>query len=125
MPDQVTGVARANVLALENDRANGQVFNAGGGRAVTVLEFAKLMLKEFGSDLEPSIPGEFRVGDTRHTISNNAKLNSLGWTPQIPVEQNVREYVAWMKEQRGTGQYLEEAERVMREQGVVRQVERR
>ena len=29
-------------------------------------------------------------------------------------------YVAWMKEQQGTREYLEEAERVMREQGVIR-----
>jgi hypothetical protein len=43
----------------------------------------------------------------------------------IPVEQNVREYVAWMREQKGTAEYLEEAERVMREQGVVQKVEKR
>jgi hypothetical protein len=33
----------------------------------------------------------------------------LGWQPGIPVEQNVAEYVAWMGEQEGTHEYLQEA----------------
>jgi dTDP-L-rhamnose 4-epimerase len=118
----VRDAARANVLALEDDRANFQVFNVGGGRATTVLEIAALMLKEFGSPLEPLIPGEFRLGDTRHTISDISALRSLGWEPATPVEQNVAEYVAWIKDQQGTLEYLEQAEREMRERGVVQPV---
>jgi dTDP-L-rhamnose 4-epimerase len=121
----VRDVARANVLVMEDSRADYQVFNVGGGRAVTVLEFARIMLNAFGSDLEPLIPGEFRLGDTRHTVSNISKLRALGWEPTVPVEQNVAEYVAWIKEQRGTKEYLEEAERMMRELGVVRVVDSR
>ncbi|MDZ7336954.1 MAG: NAD-dependent epimerase/dehydratase family protein [candidate division KSB1 bacterium] len=118
----VRDVARANVLVMEDPRADYQVFNVGGGRAVTVLEFARIMLQEFGSHLEPLIPGEFRLGDTRHTVSDISKLRALGWEPTIPVEQNVAEYVAWIREQKGTKEYLEEAEWVMREQGVVQKV---
>jgi dTDP-L-rhamnose 4-epimerase len=119
----VRDVARANVLVMEDPRADYQVFNVGGGRAVTVLEFAQIMLDAFGSGLEPLIPGEFRLGDTRHTVSDISKLRALSWEPTIPVEQNVAEYVAWIKEQRGTREYLEEAERLMREQGVVQRIE--
>jgi dTDP-L-rhamnose 4-epimerase len=118
----VKDIARANVLVMEDPRADFEVFNAGGGRAVTVLEFARIMIKEFGSELLPLVPGEFRLGDTRHTVSDNSKLNILGWEPVVPVEQNVREYVEWIKGQKGTAEYLEEAERVMREQGVVQSV---
>jgi dTDP-L-rhamnose 4-epimerase len=121
----VKDIARANVLVMEDARADFEVFNAGGGRAVTVLEFAQIMIKEFGGETEPIVPGDFRLGDTRHTVSDNSKLNVLGWEPLIPVEQNVREYVEWMRGQKGTAQYLEEAERVMREQGVVQSVENR
>jgi dTDP-L-rhamnose 4-epimerase len=110
---------------MEDPRADHQVFNVGGGRAVTVLDFASIMLDAFDSDLEPLIPGEFRIGDTRHTVSDISKLRALGWEPTIPVEQNVAEYVAWIKEQRGTKEYLEEAERMMRELGVVRVVDSR
>jgi dTDP-L-rhamnose 4-epimerase len=118
----VKDVARANVLAMEDDRADFGVFNVGGRRPVTVLEFARIMIREFGSELEPLVPGEFRLGDTRHTISDVSRLEALGWQPEIPVEQNVREYVEWMRQQQTTDEFLREAERVMREQGVVQRV---
>lgn len=79
-----------------------------------------MMLDAFGSDVDPLVPGEFRLGGTRHAVSDISRLRALGWEPAITAEQNVAEYVAWIREQRGTREYLEEAERVMREQGVVR-----
>jgi dTDP-L-rhamnose 4-epimerase len=120
----VRDVARANVLVIEDERADHQAFNVGGGRAVTVLAIASMMLQTFGSRLEPVIPGEFRLGDTRHTVSDISKLRALGWEPAIPVEQNIAEYVEWIREQAGKREYLEEAERVMWENGVLLQVER-
>ena len=119
----VRDVARANVLVMEDPRADLQVFNVGGGRAVTVLEFAHMMIEAVRSELKAERKGEFRLGDTRHTVSDISRLRALGWEPQVPVEQNVAEYVAWMKEQRGSRQYLEEAERVMRAHGVVQRAE--
>lgn len=120
----VRDVARANVLMIEDERTNHQVFNVGGGRAVTVLEIAFMMLKAFDSRLEPIIPGEFRLGDTRHTVSDISGLRALGWEPGTPVEDNIAEYAESIKEHGGKKEYLEEAERVMRENGVLLQVER-
>ena len=116
----VRDVARANVLVMEEDRANFGVFNVGGKRPVTVRQFARLMLDEFGNGLDPLVPGEYRLGDTRHTVSDVSRLEALGWQPTIAVEQNVREYVDWMRGQRTTDEFLKEADQVMRQQGVVR-----
>jgi dTDP-L-rhamnose 4-epimerase len=116
----VADVARANVLAMESEAVQHAVYNVGGGRAVTVLEFARLMLDAYESSLEPQVPGEYRLGDTRHTVSDISAMRRLGWEPTVPVEQNVAEYVAWMSGFSGTAEYLTEAERVMRENGVVR-----
>lgn len=122
----VRDIARANVLAMEepvvDPATHHRVYNAGGGRAITVLDFAQIMLKACGSSLTPSIPGLFRVGDTRHTVSDISALQKLGWEPTVPVEQSVAEYLEWMGEFRGTREYLEEADRVMREHNVVRSV---
>jgi dTDP-L-rhamnose 4-epimerase len=120
----VRDVARANLIALENPRSNGLALNVGGGRAVTVLEFARMMLDASGSTLDPSVPGEYRLGDTRHTVSDLTRMRSLGWEPQVPVEENVRQYLDWLDTQAGTNEYLLEAERVMKEMGVVRQADR-
>jgi len=119
----VYDVARANVLVLESLSADGMAFNVGGGRAVTVLEFAHIMLQASGSSLEPQVAGEFRLGDTRHTISDISRMQALGWQPTIPVEENVRQYLDWLDTQTGTDEYLFEAERIMAERGVVQRVE--
>ena len=121
----VGDVARANLIALENPRSNGLALNVGGGRAVTVLEFARMMLEASGSTLDPIVPGEYRLGDTRHTVSDLTRMRSLGWEPQVPVEQNIRQYLEWLDTQVGTSEYLLEAERVMKEMGVVRRVDRK
>jgi dTDP-L-rhamnose 4-epimerase len=116
----VRDVARANVIALEHPGANFQALNVGGGRAITVLEFARIIIQAFGSDLEPLVPGEFRVGDTRHTISDIRKMRSLGWEPQVPVEQSVREYLEWMQSQPGVRAFFVAAEEEMRRKNVIR-----
>jgi dTDP-L-rhamnose 4-epimerase len=115
----VYDVARANVIVLENPTADGLAFNVGGGRAVTVREFADIMLKVSGSSLMAQVPGEFRLGDTRHTVSDISRIQALGWEPTIPVEENVSQYLAWLDTQVGTQEYLFEAERIMSEQGVI------
>lgn len=116
----VRDVARANVLVMERREADFQVFNVGGGRAVSVLEFARVMVRAFGTDLDPEAPSVFRLGDTRHTMSDISRLRALGWEPVVPVEQTVVEFVEWIKGQPVVYGHLEEAERTMREQGVIR-----
>lgn len=117
----VSDVARANLIALESG-ADGVALNVGGGRGVTVLDFARLMIEASGETLDPEIPGEFRIGDTRHTVSDLSRLKALGWEPTIPVEENVRQYLAWLDLQADTTAYLLEAERVMAERGVVQRL---
>jgi dTDP-L-rhamnose 4-epimerase len=120
----VADVARANVIAMESAGDDHAVYNVGGGRAVTVLEFAQIMLSACESRLEPEVPGEYRLGDTRHTVSDISAISRLGWQPSVPVEQNVVEYLEWMSGFTSTSDYLAEAENVMREQQVIRSVAR-
>jgi dTDP-L-rhamnose 4-epimerase len=115
----VGDVAQANLLALEDDRANYQVFNVGGGRATTVLEYAYLVAEKLGKAISPCIPGEFRFGDTRHIISDISKLQTLGWEPTAMPEQIIEEYIAWAQEQPDVKDYYAEAEQVMRKVGTI------
>jgi dTDP-L-rhamnose 4-epimerase len=80
------------------------------------------MLGIAGSDRSPLVPGVFRVGDTRHTVSDISALRKLGWEPAIPVEQSIREYLEWLRPQEDTRRYLAEADAAMREQHVLREV---
>ena len=93
----VADVARANVLLMERPEADFRVFNVGPGRATTVLDFARLVLRVAGSNLEPVVSGQFRVGDTRHTVSDITALSSLGWSADIPLERTIERYIEWIK----------------------------
>jgi dTDP-L-rhamnose 4-epimerase len=75
-----------------------------------------------GRDISPEVPGAYRVGDTRHTVSTSEKLGRLGWRPEIPVEQIVRDYVAWVREQPEARDVTGVALGEMEKAGVVRQV---
>lgn len=116
----VGDVARANLLVLEDARADYQAFNVGGGRAVSVLEYAALVADVLGVDIKATVPGEYRFGDTRHIVSDISKLRSLGWEPQTPLRQIIAEYVAWARQQPGLQDYYGQAEQVMKRLGAVR-----
>jgi dTDP-L-rhamnose 4-epimerase len=117
----VSDVARANVLVLEDSRADYQAFNVGAGRAWTVLEFARIMAEAAGQpDLEPLVPGEYRFGDTRHIISDTSSLRALGWEPLGSPEQSAREYLAWAQAQPDFRNYTVEARTHMQQVGAVR-----
>lgn len=118
----VADVAKANIIAMESVAGGHPIYNVGGGRAITVMDFARIMLDASESSLEPDVPGVYRLGDTRHTVSDIGAMKSLGWEPVVPVEQSVVEYLQWMSGFTRTADYLAEADRVMREQQVIRPV---
>ncbi len=119
----VRDVARANLLVLEDERSDFKVFNVGGGRATPVHTVAEILIAEFGSALRADVPGEFRVGDTRHTVSDISALQALGWTPAISLEDSLGEYAAWVRQQGGAMGRIEETERIMRDQGVIQRAD--
>ncbi len=118
----VGDVVTANLLVLENDSANFEVFNVGGSEATTVLEYTRLLISLLGVDIEPRISGEFRFGDTRHVVSDISKLQRLGWQPKTSLEQIIREYLDWVQKQAEVSDYYAQAEKIMRQQGVIRSV---
>jgi dTDP-L-rhamnose 4-epimerase len=116
----VGDVAQANVLALEDDRATNTVFNVGTGQAVTVLEYARRLAQTLGVDIEPLVPGHYRVGDTRHVVSDSSRLRALGWQPTLDLPAIMAEYIAWATGQPDLADFYAEAEATMLRLGVLK-----
>jgi dTDP-L-rhamnose 4-epimerase len=116
----VNDVVDANVLVLDDERAAGQVFNVGGGKAVTTREFADVVRRHYGSSLEARITGEYRFGDTRHILSDISALRKLGWEPQRTPADSVEAYASWLDGMEGLDGVLDQANAQMRALGVVR-----
>jgi dTDP-L-rhamnose 4-epimerase len=96
----VTDVARANILALESDRANGQVLNLGTGRLTTVIEVAHTLAERLGVDLEPEVVGKYRAGDIRHCYADISKARELlGFEAEVRFKDGMGGLVDWIREQ--------------------------
>ncbi len=113
-------VVEANLLMLEDSRAEYQAFNVGGNRRVTVRELAQMVIEEAGVAVEPELPGIYRVGDTRHVFSDVSKLQRLGWTPRVAQSEMVREYLTWASEQPDLHDTFAGAQARMEAAGVIR-----
>ncbi|HER25669.1 MAG TPA: SDR family NAD(P)-dependent oxidoreductase [Rhodospirillales bacterium] len=113
-------VVAANLLVLEDTRANYQVFNVGSDLPITVSEFAQIVAGVFGvNDYEAKPSGKFRFGDTRHICSDVAKLKALGWTPTRSPRESVEAYREWLGEAESISDILRYAEQQMEKLGVV------
>jgi len=119
-------VVDANILVMEDHRADYEIFNVGGGVSHTVVDFARVVAGEFGhTDIEPLLPGLYRFGDTRHANSDITKLRSLGWQPRRTIDDSVREYAEYLRSQTDVEDILDYAERSMAMQDIVRRADAR
>ena len=118
----ISDVVDALILVMESDKANGQVYNVGGGHPYTVLEFAKNVAQVFACDFEPKIPKEYRFGDTRHILSDISKLKSLGWEPKRTIVDSIKEYKQYLEQQTDIKDILDFSEKHMKNLGVVRKI---
>lgn len=90
----VSDVVAANVLVLEDPRAEGQTYNVGTGRGTTVLDYARLLMAKMNRQVPLEVSGKYRPGDYRHTIPSVAKLQALGWKPVKGLNEIFDDYLS-------------------------------
>jgi len=114
----VEDVARANVAALAELPSG--VYNVASGRAHTVSDLARTLLRIAEKDLNPELPGMYRVGDPRHAVPDVSRLRATGWEAQLGLEPMARAYWQWLSAQPNLDPYFEGAEYLMERTGTVR-----
>lgn len=87
----------AYLLVLKNKKADYEIFNVGSGQDTTLMELSKTVCKVAGSTSTLGTTGEFRVNSPRNSRMNVDKLKKLGWMPKRSLEDNISEYIAWVK----------------------------
>jgi UDP-glucose 4-epimerase len=90
----VRDVVRANVLAAAapTDKAVGQVFNVGTGRAVTLNQIVDLL----GLPRDQVSHGPARPGDIRASLADIRWAEfMIGFRAEVALEQGLKEYAAW------------------------------
>lgn len=96
----VKDIVRANLLALETDKADYQTLNVGTGRATSIQEVGRLLSDGLGKNIEPEITGKYREGDIRHCVADISRARALlGYEPSIMLEEGVSELLDWVRQQ--------------------------
>jgi dTDP-L-rhamnose 4-epimerase len=95
----VRDVVRANLRAMECERANYRVFNLGNGEGLSVYRIAELITEKLGSPLRPILTGQYRCGDARHGWADVSKaLRVMGWEPSLAAEEGFADLCNWLRE---------------------------
>lgn len=96
----INDVVNATILGLENDQANGKVYNVGTGKSIDVMTVAKKLCEKYKIDVPLNVSGNFRIGDIRHNFADITKIeNELGFNPIWDFDKGITEFISWVNEQ--------------------------
>ena len=97
----VDDAVRALLLVMDSDKAVGTVFNIGNNQQISILELAKKIIEITGSKSEivklpysEAYPEGFE--DMQRRVPDISKIkDALGWTPQIGLDQIIKDIAAF------------------------------
>jgi len=118
----VEDIARANLLAAETDKLDGLAVNVGSGHGVPIREIAEHVSEALRIHIAPEAKGEFRPGEMRHLTSDTTRIRAAGYEPQVDLTTGIGCYLDWIRVQADVRDYFSEAEKVLRNKGIVHKV---
>lgn len=96
----VKDVCQAFFLVMNNQVANGEIFNVGTGIPTSIKEVAETITEKINPKFKPIYNQQYRVGDIRHCVADISKIKSkLGYEPKISFNQGIEEYIKWIETQ--------------------------
>ena len=92
----VHDIVKANILSMEQQSADHEVFNVGAGRTTTIRDIGRILIKLYNRELTPAVTNKFRAGDIRHCTADITKISKrLGYSPSVDFEKGMKELVEW------------------------------
>jgi len=98
----VSDIIQANILAMQNENANYEMFNVGTGENTSVKQVAEMLINKLKpeSNLAPVIEHKFREGDIRHCYADISKITKLlGYKPGMYFSEGLEGLVKWVATQ--------------------------
>lgn len=97
----VTDIVKALLLTAEqSSRSNGEIFNFGTGKPITIEKLANLIIKISGNEgmIKPIILGHPTPGEIyRQYLSSKKAKKILGWKPTIDLISGLKLTIEWYK----------------------------
>ena len=96
----VKDIAVGVIDSIENEQSNGKVINLGSGTNTSVIEIAEILKKNYGSNSEIKVTGDFRIGDIAHNKADITKAQYiLQFSPTVLLKDGLEEFCNWVKGQ--------------------------
>ena len=93
----IDDVISANILAAESDATG--IFNAAGGKRISINELAKTVMTLCSKNLE-IVYKEVRPGDIKHSLADNSKAKEkFGYSPKFDIKNGLKETIRWFQKQ--------------------------
>lgn len=105
----VSDVVQANILALQREEANGEVFNVGTGQPTTILAMARAVAERLGKKPALAPNYRYRAGDVRHCWADITKIRTrLGFKPMRVFAAGLEDVTSLAKTAGGGGEAFPE-----------------
>ena len=89
----VEDVAALNVEALKKGSGS---YNLGTGKPTSLIDIVRYLNLGLGTNIEPTVSGEFRIGDNRHDFASTDRLfSAFGKIDFVPLEEGIRKLISW------------------------------
>lgn len=111
----VEDVAAAVMRCVDRPADQGVTLNVGRGEAVSIFDMACVLSAVMGSDIQPHVTGDYRVGDIRHNHADISQLETrLGIRPAISFKEGLQRFCGWVATQPIPEDLLEKANAELR-----------
>ena len=111
----VDDVAEAMIRFVASPAEAGVTLNVGRGEPVSIMALAQLLCRLAGSGTDPTVSGQYRLGDIRHNFADTSRLKAVtGWTPGIALEAGIERFWRWAASQPPADDLLDKANAELR-----------
>ena len=90
-------IAKALLLIATDSPMQGQTYNLGSGREVTIQALTNIAVQALGYQGEVEFDGQVPAGNPLNWQADLSALKSLGFTPSVPLEQGVQAFSNWCR----------------------------
>jgi UDP-glucose 4-epimerase len=90
-------ISRALMSVVTAAPMQGEVYNLASGREVTIAELASLIFSALEHQGEPTFDGIVPKGNPLNWCADIQKIQALGFTPRVELEQGVKVFANWCR----------------------------
>jgi len=114
----VSDLIRAKLILLDHPHAGSGVYNIGTGQPRSILDLARILLHLYGKNHEPNIIQKYRSGDIRDCYADISKIQALGYTPRMTLEDGLKDLFQWGEREPAVSR-IDEAHQMLIKKGLV------